>query len=98
MRLFSRTILRSNLIDLTINHNHASGSRRYKVSVYLRGRSYHYRFQFKGKDCFGACPGCATKAKAKEFEQTVREKISRELETLAAETEKIQERYCAPLL
>ncbi len=61
------------------------------MCTYLRGKTYHYRFPLKGKDCFGACPGCSTKTQAKEYERTIREKVSHELETLAVETEKVQQ-------
>ena len=65
---FARTRLRSSLIDLTINHNQSSGFRRFRMCVYLRGKSYHYRFLFKGKDYFGVCSGCSTEGRAKEYE------------------------------
>ena len=61
------------------------------MSVYLRGKSYHYRFLFKGKDYSGVCSGCSTEGRAKEYERTIREKIRREAETLSAEEEKIRQ-------
>lgn len=60
------------------------------MRVYLRGKSYHYRFLFKGKDCFGPCSGCTTDTEAKEFECTVREKIRQETVLLEKEQEKIK--------
>ena len=61
------------------------------MSVYLRGKSYHYRFLFKGKDYSGVCSGCSTEGRAKEYERSIREKIRREAETLSAEEEKIRQ-------
>lgn len=60
------------------------------MSVYLRGKSYHYRFLFQGKDYFGPCSGCVTNAEAKEFERFLREKIRRQVATLAKEQEKVK--------
>lgn len=61
------------------------------MSVYLRGKSYHYRFLFKGKDYSGVCSGCSTEGRAKEYERSIREKIRREAETLSAEEDKIRQ-------
>lgn len=60
------------------------------MSVYLRRKSYHYRFLFKGKDCFGPCSGCTTDTDAKKFERTVREKIREKNVQLEKEQEKIK--------
>ena len=44
------------------------------MSVYLRGKSYHYRFLFKGKDYSGVCSGCSAEARAKEYERSIGKK------------------------
>ena len=45
------------------------------MSVKLRGRNFHYRFNFQGKTYHGVCVNCTTKKAAEFYEQRIRAEV-----------------------
>lgn len=52
------------------------------MSVKLRGKRWHYRFMFAGKDYSGPCLGCETRAQAVEYEASKRREAENAVEEL----------------